>query len=167
MRLIVIPQSRVVEVWDQNLHGSKSNINRIYEGGKESQLVMPQSRIVRVQDQNLYGSESRIDQIYKAGNLRPIAMPLGRYQILISPGIDVDGNLPMVNSYDNIRGKGNNQNLNSYHPTGDKIILVREGAGAEFFNFSPLGQWEKIEKGRMCYSCLNQEVFVKPENAII
>ena len=24
---------------------------------------------------------------------------------------------------------------------------------AEFFNFSPLDCWEKIEKGRMCYSC--------------
>ena len=115
----------------------------------------------------MYGSESRIDQIYKGGNLRPVTMPLGRDQILISPGRDMDGNLPRDNSYDNILGKGNNQNLNSYHPTGDKIILVREGAGAEFFNFSPLGQWEKIEKGRMCYSCLNQEAFVKPENAII
>ena len=25
---------------------------------------------------------------------------------------------------------------------------------AEFFSFSPLDCWEKIEKGRMCYSCL-------------
>ena len=32
MRLIVIPQSRVVEVWDQNLQGSESNIDQIYKG---------------------------------------------------------------------------------------------------------------------------------------
>ena len=24
---------------------------------------------------------------------------------------------------------------------------------AEFFNLTPLDRWEKIEKGRMCYSC--------------
>ena len=56
-------------------------------------------------------------------------MPLGRDQILISPGRDMDGNLPRDNSYDNILGKGNNQNLYGYHPTRDNINLVSGGAG--------------------------------------
>ena len=30
---------------------------------------------------------------------------------------------------------------------------------SDFFNFSPMDRWEKIEKGRMCYSCLNQRMF--------
>ena len=31
----------------------------------------------------------------------------------------------------------------------------------EFFNFSPLDRWEKIEKGRMCYSCLKPKTVCK------
>ena len=44
-------------------------------------------------------------------------MPQGRDQILFSPGRNIDGNLPRENNYDNIPGKGNNQNLYGYHPT--------------------------------------------------
>ena len=32
VRSVVIPQSSVVEVQDQNLHGSEPNIDQIYEG---------------------------------------------------------------------------------------------------------------------------------------
>ena len=32
---------------------------------------------------------------------------------------------------------------------------------AEFFNFSPLGRWEKIEKGRMYYFCLKPKTVCK------
>ena len=78
---------------------------------------MPQSRIVRVWDQQMYGYESSIDHIYKGGNLRSVNMPQGRDQILFSPGRNIDGNLHRENNYDNIRGKGNNQNLYGYHPT--------------------------------------------------
>ena len=63
MRSVVIPQSRVVEVQDQNLYGSDFNIDRIYKGGNMRLVVMPQSRVVKVWDQNLYGSESNIDNI--------------------------------------------------------------------------------------------------------
>ena len=44
-------------------------------------------------------------------------MSLGRDQILLSPDRGGDGNLPRDNNYDNIQGKGNNQNLYDYHPT--------------------------------------------------
>ena len=78
---------------------------------------MPQSRIVRVQDQNVYGSESSINHIYEGGNLRLVAYPQGRDQILHSPGKNIDGNLLRENNYDNVCGKGNNQNLYGYHTT--------------------------------------------------
>ena len=68
--------------------------------------------------------------MYEGGNLRLIAMPLGRNQILLGLGRDIDGNLPRDNNYDNIRGKFNNQNLFGYHPTQDRINLVREGTGS-------------------------------------
>ena len=48
----------IVEIWDQNLHGSESNIDRIYEGGNMRSVVIPQIRVVKVQDQNLFASES-------------------------------------------------------------------------------------------------------------
>ena len=32
---------------------------------------------------------------------------------------------------------------------------------AEFFNLSPLDTWEKIERGRMCYSCLKPKTICK------
>ena len=31
----------------------------------------------------------------------------------------------------------------------------------EFFNLTPLDRWEKIEKGRMCYSCLKPKTICK------
>ena len=117
MRLIGISQSKIVEVRDQNMHGSESIFDQIYEGGKGRPLVMPKYRIVRVWDQNVYGPKSSIDHMYEGGNLRSIAMPLGRDQILLSPGRDIDGNLTRDKSYDNIWGKVNNQNLYGYHPT--------------------------------------------------
>ena len=46
-----------------------------------------------------------------------MAMPQGRDQISFSPGRNIDGNLPRGNNYDNICGKGNDQNLYGYHPT--------------------------------------------------
>ena len=51
----------------------------------------------------MYDSESNIDQIYKGVNLRPIAMAMGGNQIVLSPGRDIDRNLPRDNNYDNIR----------------------------------------------------------------
>ena len=38
---------------------------------------------------------------------------------------------------------------------------------ADFFSFSSLDRWEKIEKGRMCYSYLNREACVKEGNIIM
>ena len=37
----------------------------------------------------------------------------------------------------------------------------------EFFYMSPRDRWEKLEKGRMCFSCLNLKLFVREENAIM
>ena len=36
----------------------------------------------------------------------------------------------------------------------------------EFFNFSPVDRWEKIEPGRMCYTCLKPKNFAKLGNVI-
>ena len=63
---------------------------------------MPLNRINRVWDQNAYSPESSIDHMYKGGNMKPVGMPLGRAQIVLSPGRDIDGNLPRDNYYDNI-----------------------------------------------------------------
>ena len=68
--------------------------------------------------------------MYKGGNLRLIAMPQGRSQISLSPGRDIDGNLPRDNNYDTVWGKINNQNLDGYQPTQDNINLVSGGNGS-------------------------------------
>ena len=52
VKLIGIPQSKSVEVWDQNLYGSESNIDCPYEWGNVRSIGIPQSRIVEVRDQN-------------------------------------------------------------------------------------------------------------------
>ena len=120
----------VVDIRDQHLYGSESNIDRFYKGGNVRVVVIPQSRIVEVWDQNLHGSESNIDQIYEGGNLRSVAMPQGKDQILLSPGRNIDGNLPRENNYDNVCGKGNDQNVYGYHPTQDSINMVSGRTGS-------------------------------------
>ena len=62
--------------------------------------------------------------------MRWVAMPQGRHQILSSPGRNLDRNLPRENSYDNIHGEGNNQNLYGYHPAGDNINTVSGRTGS-------------------------------------
>ena len=124
MRSVVMPQSRLVEIWDQNLYGSESNIDHIYEGGNVRPVVMPQSRVTKIQDQNLYGSESNIAHIYEGGSLRLVALPQGRDQRLLSPGRNIDRNLPRENIYDNFRGEGKSKNLYGCHPAQDNINTV-------------------------------------------
>ena len=58
----------VVEIRDQNLCGSESNIDCLYEGENMRPIVIPQSRVIEVRDQNLHGSESNIDR-------RPLITP--------------------------------------------------------------------------------------------
>ena len=63
------PSSRVqtihgfIEVRNQNLYGSESNIDLLYEGGTVRSTGIPQSRIIEVRNQNLYGSESNINHL--------------------------------------------------------------------------------------------------------
>ena len=129
MRLIVIPQSRVVEVWDQNLHGSKSNIDQIYEGEKgDSQKCLKVETLGFGTKTCMVPNLALI--IYKGGNLRSVTMPLGRDQILLSPGKNIDRNLHRENNYDDTHGKGNNQNLYGYHPTRDNINITSERTGS-------------------------------------
>ena len=97
MRSIDIPQCRMVEVWDQNWHGSESNLDQNYKGGNERPMIMPQNITIRDRDQNVYGPKSSIDHMYERGNLRLVAMPLGRNQIVLSPSRDIDGDLPRDN----------------------------------------------------------------------
>ena len=68
----------IVEIQNQNLYGSESNIDCLYKGGNVRLIGIPQSRILEVGDQNLHGSESNFDQNYKGGNGRPLVMPLNR-----------------------------------------------------------------------------------------
>ena len=75
-RMQMIPG--VLEIWDQNLYGSESNIDRFYKGGNMRLAVIPQNRVVEVRDQNLHCSESNSDQIYKGGNRRLMVMPQSR-----------------------------------------------------------------------------------------
>ena len=55
----------VVEVRNQNLYGSESNIDCLHERGSVRSIGIPQSRIVEVWDQNFYGSESNLDCLYE------------------------------------------------------------------------------------------------------
>ena len=55
------------------MYGSKSNIDRLYEGGNPRSIAIPQSRIIEVQDQTLHGSESNLDHNYEGGNTRPLS----------------------------------------------------------------------------------------------
>ena len=64
--------------------------------------------------------------------MRSVTIPQGRDQILLSPGRNIDRNLlvPRENNYDNICGKGINQNLYGYHPTQDNINMVSGSTGS-------------------------------------
>ena len=64
----------VVEIQNQNLYGSESNVDCLYKRGHVRSIGIPQSRIVAVRDQNLHGSESNFDQNYKEGNGRLLFM---------------------------------------------------------------------------------------------
>ena len=96
-------------------------------------VVIPQSRVVEIRDQNLYGSGSNIDNIYEWGNLRSVPMPWGGEQILLSPGRNIDGNVPRDSNYNNIYGEGNNQTLHGYYPARDNIITISGRAGSYQF----------------------------------
>ena len=62
--------------------------------------------------------------------VRSFAMPQSRDQILSSPGRNFDRNIPREHMYDNIGGKGNNKNLNGYHPAQDNINMVSGRSGS-------------------------------------
>ena len=68
----------VVEILDQNLYGSESNIDCFYKVGNVRLKVIPLSRIGEVRYLNLHGSESYIDEIHEGGNGRPLVMPQSR-----------------------------------------------------------------------------------------
>ena len=38
---------------------------------------------------------------------------------------------------------------------------LRGNPSPDFLNFSPMDRWEKIEKGRMCYTCLKAKTVCK------
>ena len=93
-------------------------------------VIMPQSRVVEVRDQNQYGPKSNIEHNYEGGNFRSAPMPQGGEQILLSPGRNIDGNVPRENNYDNIRRGGNNQNLSGYYPAQDNINTISGRTGS-------------------------------------
>ena len=57
-------------------------------------------------------------------------MPWGGKQILLSPGRNIDGNVPRESNYDNICGEGNNQNLSGYYPARDNINTISGRTGS-------------------------------------
>ena len=79
-------------------------------------------------------------------------MPKGGEQILLSPGRNIDRNIPRDSNYDNTCGEGNNQNLHGYYPAQDIInkdsgktgsyqsltindqVLNSDGAGSDLNN---------------------------------
>ena len=42
-----------------------------------------------------------------------------------------------------------------------------ENVCSEFFNLTPLDRWEKIEKSKMCYSCLKPKTICRGRSAIL
>ena len=71
---IIIPLSirsqDVPEVWSQNLCGSGSNIDRMFEGENMRLSGAIPCNTFGVQNQNMYGSKSSIDRLHDEGNPR-------------------------------------------------------------------------------------------------
>ena len=60
-RSIAPLQNRIIEVQDQTLYGSESNLNCNDGRGSETSLSKQTSKNARIGDENLYGPRSSVD----------------------------------------------------------------------------------------------------------
>ena len=106
MKLIQAPMGNVLQIWNQNLNGSKSCIDRLYGGDNPQSETLFQNRITEVRE-SCSGSESNIN--YDEGRISNLS---GRTRFSLNTrvrGQNLYGPRSSTeNLYDNVRVGGQN-----------------------------------------------------------